>query len=250
MLAEGRSYFLEDMGNWLHLNCTSVSFQHGILWKITFHMGVWHLWLHRNAYIFKNGIVDNEFFMHCRRKAAEFLAIAVEGRVQAKKHLQEISWAKLNTDGLAHGSTRGGGGILRDEHGNWINGFARNCGKVNSVMAELWALRDGLHMAAMQNTHYLIVELNALAVVQLMKSSIANLSLEPLLTNCRLLLKKFPHLRVEHVYREANKCADALANIGSNSNVPFILFAYPPPVVDRLCTLDIEGAFCNRLILF
>lgn len=97
----------------------------------------------------------------------------------------QSGWAKLNTDGSACGSAGGGGdgGILRNEHGNWINGFARNCGKVNSVMAELWALRDGLHMAAMENIHNLIVELDALAVVQLMKNSIANLSLEPLLTD-------------------------------------------------------------------
>ena len=132
---------------------------------------------------------------------------------------------------------------MRNEHGNWINGFARNCGKVNSVMAKLWALRDGLQMAATENIHNLIIELDALAVVHLMKNSFVNFSLEPLLTNCKLLLKKFPNLRIEHVYREANQCADALARIGITSDVHFLLFAHPPPVVDRLCTLDIEGAF-------
>ena len=137
---------------------------------------------------------------------------------------------------------------MRNEHGNWISGFARDCGKVNSVMAELWALRDGLQMAATKNIHNLIIELDALAVVHLMKNSIVNFSLEPLLTDCRLLLRKFPNIRIEHVYREANQCTDALARIGSTSDVPFFLFAHPPLVVDRLCTLDIEGAFCNRLV--
>ena len=61
-------------------------------------------------------------------------------------------------------------------------------------MAELWALRDGLQMAATENIHNLIVELDVFAVVQLMKNSIVNLSLEPLLTDCRLLLRKFPNL--------------------------------------------------------
>uniref|UniRef100_A0A7N2MIJ2 Retrovirus-related Pol polyprotein from transposon TNT 1-94 n=1 Tax=Quercus lobata TaxID=97700 RepID=A0A7N2MIJ2_QUELO len=69
-----------------------------------------------------------------------------------------------------------------------------------------------------------------------------------LVDNLKLLLRKFPNLRVEHAYREANQCADALARIGSSSDVPFILFAHPPPVVDRICSLDIGGAFCNRLI--
>ena len=142
----------------------------------------------------------------------------------------------------------GGGGILRNEHGKWIKGFPKNCGKVNSVMAELWALRDGLHMAAMENIYSLIAELDDLAVVQHMRNSIANLSLEPLLTDCRLPLRKFPNLRVDHVYRKANQCADALSRIGSNSDVLFILFAHPLLVVDWLCTLNIEGVFCNRLI--
>ena len=105
-----------------------------------------------------------------------------------------------------------------------------------------------LPISATENIHNLIVELDALAVVQLMKNSVVNLSLAPLLTDCRLLLRKFPNLRVEHAYREANQYANALAHIGSNSDVPFILFAHPPPMVDQLCTLDIEGAFCNRLI--
>ena len=65
----------------------------------------------------------------------------------------------------------------------------------------------------MENIHSLIVELDALAIIQLMRNSIANLSLEPLLTDCRLLLRKFPSLQVDHAYREANQCADALARI-------------------------------------
>ncbi|KAL4632807.1 hypothetical protein ACB092_04G077300 [Castanea dentata] len=120
--AECRSYFLEDMGEWLHLNCTSMSSQHDIPWKITFPMGVWHLWLHRNADIFRKGIVDDEFYMQCRQKVAEFFAIAVEGKVQAEKHLQAISWqkppagwVKLNSDGSARGSAEGWGGQRNTE---------------------------------------------------------------------------------------------------------------------------------------
>ena len=115
-------------------------------------------------------------------------------------------------------------------------------------MAELWALRDRLHLAVMENIYNLIVELDALAVVHLMKNSITNLSLKLLLTDCRLLLKKFPNLQIVHAYRKANQCTDVLARIGSVNNVPFILFALSPPVVAWLCTMDKEGVFCNKLI--
>ena len=102
----------------------------------------------------------------------------------------------------------------------------------------------------MENIYNLIVELDALAVVHLMKNSITNLSLEPLLTDCRLLLKKFPNLQVVHAYRKANQCTDVndLARIGSVNDVPSILFSLPPPVVAWLCTMDKEGTFFNKLI--
>ena len=109
-----RQNFLEDLEVWLHLNCTSESSQHGIPWKITFPMGVWHLWLHMNAYIFGKGVIDMDFHMQCRRKAAEFFAIAAASKVKTGKHMQAISWQKppagwmkLNTDGAAHDSTGG-----------------------------------------------------------------------------------------------------------------------------------------------
>ena len=103
-------------------------------------------------------------------------------------------WVKLNTDGSSFGNPgqSGGGGLLRDAEGRWIIGFARNYGNLNSIMAELWAFRDGLLLAKDQEIENLIVEIDALAVVHLMHNCTVNQSLEPLLTDCRNLLKLFP----------------------------------------------------------
>ena len=100
------------------------------------------------------------------------------------------------------------------------------------MLVKLWALRNRLKLAADEKISNLIVELDALAIVHIMRNSNSNLSLEPLLTDCRLHLKKFHNLRVVHVYKEANRCADALARIGSSNDEPFILFSLPLPVVD------------------
>ena len=78
-----------------------------------------------------------------------------------------------------------------------------------------------------ENIPSLIVELDALAVVHLIKNSKINFSLEPLLTDCKNLLRTFSNLQVEHVYREANQCTDALARIGSTSVDAYILFINP-----------------------
>ena len=55
-------------------------------------------------------------------------------------------WLTLNTNGSvgSNSGLAGGGGLVRDENGNWVKGFARRIGNTSSYFAELWALRDGL----------------------------------------------------------------------------------------------------------
>ena len=45
----------------------------------------------------------------------------------------------------------GCGGVVRDEHGNWVAGFTRHIGATNSFAAELWGLRDGLLLCSKLN---------------------------------------------------------------------------------------------------
>ena len=62
-------------------------------------------------------------------------------------------WVKLNTDGSSLGNPgqAGGGGLIRDEDGNWIVGIARKIGSTTSFLVELWALRDGLNLCLSYN---------------------------------------------------------------------------------------------------
>ena len=55
----------------------------------------------------------------------------------------------MNTDGSGQGNLGfvGGGGVLRDSQGNWINGFSMHIGFVTNNAAELWAIRQGLLIA-------------------------------------------------------------------------------------------------------
>ena len=88
--------------------------------------------------------------------------------------------------------------------GKWLGGFARDVGFITSCVVELWALRDGLNLVSSLGIENLIVELDALAIVHLLRNSAANLALEPLLSDCKNLLRTFPRTRIEHVFREAN----------------------------------------------
>ena len=98
----------------------------------------------------------------------------------------------------------GGGGVIRSHNVEWLTGYARPLGHTNSCMAELWTLRDGLMLAKDMGLNNLIVELDALSMVLLMNNNTSNLLMEPLLTDCRNLLRAIPNKWVVHAYREAN----------------------------------------------
>ena len=181
--------------------------------------------------------------------------------MKTKNHLSRIcvpvawqkppaGWMKLNTDGSALGNPgrAGGGGVIRDHLGNWIKGFGHALRTTNSFMAELWALRDGLIMAKELGIPNLIVELDALSVINILSSDKPCSIMEPLLSDCRNLFKAIPNKRIQHVYREANQCADALAKLGSSVVPPFFVFVEPPPVVAKVLALDAAGNVCNRIV--
>lgn len=91
-------------------------------------------------------------------------------------------WCKLNTDGSANISNgrAGAGGAIPDDSGRWIEG------STNSLVAEFWALRDGLLLARELGMQSLIVELDARAVNDLFSDQhIDNLTLRPSILDCR-----------------------------------------------------------------
>ena len=72
-------------------------------------------------------------------------------------------------------------------------------------------------MAILLDVQNLEVELDAKVVLDLICSkNSSNATYSSLLFDYKLLLDKIPHTTVKHVFREANKCADALARIVCN----------------------------------
>ncbi|KAL0007450.1 hypothetical protein SO802_008952 [Lithocarpus litseifolius] len=157
---------------------------------------------------------------------------------------------KLNIDGASNAvlGLAGGGGLIRDEAGRWVVGFSRKLGKVNSFLAELWALRDGLLLCHQMNTTALIVEVDAKVVVEaLTNPSYSNTIVSGLFDDCRQILSCFNQVRIQHIFREANMCADQLARLGSLQASEFVLFSCPPLDIKDTFEADSLGVYSNRL---
>ena len=161
-----------------------------------------------------------------------------------------MGWLKLNTDGATNGvmGLARGGGVVRDENGNWVIDFSRRLGNASSFLAELWALRDGLLLCQQLNSPKIIVEMDAKSLVDAFNNpSYTNTVISPLFEDCKQLMFQLPHCRIKHIFRKANGCADSLANIGCSQAMDFIVYSSPPMDVLSFVEADSHGLCTNKI---
>lgn len=207
-------------------------------WKFVFLFAISSIWLKRNLLVFYNKSAHHSLIPEILSKSSEFFHCTMSPRNAPRMTTKLIKWekpasewVKLNTVGSSLGNPgiAGCGGLVWDEDGKWVIGFARKIWKSSSFIAEIWALRDGLNVCLRKNLLLVEVELDAKAVVDILarpnNSSEAN---SPLVDDCRHLIGQFHQIRINHCYREANRCADTLARMGTNQAQEFVLFHSPP----------------------
>lgn len=135
--------------------------------------------------------------------------------------LHPAGFLKLNTDGSRQHRLAACGGLIRDEMGHFISGFHCNLGSATLVHAELWGLTLGLRLARHLVVQRLLVELDSKVVLSMLLSRKTHqVHLQPLLDEAVTLLHSTDWLcTASHVYREANQCADILADLGHGGNL-------------------------------
>ena len=151
------------------------------------------------------------------------------------------NWVKLNSNGasLRNSGKAGGGCVIKDHRGAWVKGCVRSIGQASSCAVELWALRDGLNLCISMFCPNVIVELDALLIVNMLsRDYAATRHLLPLVDDCRVLLNRTPHHQVKHCYREANSVADVMASYGAKMEDDFVVFDSPPAFVLSLVAQD------------
>ena len=210
------------------------------------------IWKQRNSVCFSNKRPNPNLDKVVTKLATDFLLCGAKQNrnihmvvKQVRWEKPDMGWFKLNINGATNGSAGNatGGGLIRDDYGNWVMGFSRKIGRVDSFVAEIWALRDGLQLCRQLNIDAVVIELDAKSLVDVLNnSSYCNIVISPLLDDCKLLIDQFPQVCVEHTFREANKCADRLAKFGLAQSLVF-----PPLELIPLIEADSLGAYCNRL---
>ncbi|XP_050369575.1 uncharacterized protein LOC126787720 [Argentina anserina] len=159
-------------------------------------------------------------------------------------------WYKLNVDGTVH-KRIGGGGVIRNEHGQWVGGFAANFGKGKAIDAELLALLTGLEYAWSSGWFPLEVETDAIKAIQFLVNEVEVDCSHPqfdLVKRCQAVLSRDWSCNLRHVYREQNCVADSLARHGLTLPPGCHYFTDPPPHCVPVLAEDQSGFARPRFI--
>ena len=131
-----------------------------------------------------------------------------------------------------------------------MKGFARRIGNTSSYLAELWVLRDGLQLCLEMHAQFVVIKVDAKAIVESLNSpTFSSSSVSPLMDECKHMANRLPQVMFSHIFREANRCADFLASLGTLLENDFIIFTSPPVDLIHFLEADANGVYINRLCL-
>ncbi|KAL4318363.1 hypothetical protein GQ457_18G022390 [Hibiscus cannabinus] len=154
-------------------------------------------------------------------------------------------WIKANVDASVSMVDRsaGAGGVLRDDSGAWISGYARYVGRCDALLAELWAIHDGLLLAWDLGFRFVELESDCLEAVRIICSRSNVLSTSALVGAIASLLSREWTVEGCHITRDSNGVADKLAKRGRELGMDSTIFVAAPAVVAGLVEAEQRAAF-------
>ncbi|KAL6223830.1 hypothetical protein ACLB2K_002688 [Fragaria x ananassa] len=120
-------------------------------------------------------------------------------------------------------------GVLRDHLGSWVDGFQIYLGTGEILDAEAWGLFFGLKLVFKHSIVNFETESDSVTLVQLMLKFDNEIHLlGSLLDGCVTMMANLQNVKLNHIFRECNMVADALAKDSINHDLGLITFADVP----------------------
>lgn len=227
-------------------------------WGLIFGVTCWFLWKARNVYVFQEEMQEGievaaricAFVDAFSRLPSSNNLVFSEGKWgMVCWNCLQARWFKLNSDGSVRGIQfqASAGGVIRDFNGKWLVGYAHRIGSCSIAKAELWGLLDGLNIAWDRGFRRVEVELDSLFVVNVVQQEgeAAN-DFSSIVQSIKELLGRDWMVNLKHVFREANKSADRMANFATSLPLGCHIFDNPIPGILPLLLQDISGASFPR----
>src|SRR5947207_14093795 len=126
-----------------------------------------------------------------------------------------LAW-RANIDGASRGNPgpASDGVVIRDPRGEIVARLKKYIGRTTNNVAEYYGLIAALDYAQAHSIRALRIESDSELLVKQMRGTykVKSEDLKPLFERAKKMSKALDSFRIEHVYREQNREADALAN--------------------------------------
>ncbi|KAK8504072.1 hypothetical protein V6N12_005613 [Hibiscus sabdariffa] len=207
-----------------------------------------HLWFKENLLVSGASIDDEEWpsrFVEEFRwaKARQIVSVnASESEIQWKR--PPLGWVKLNVDAsVSLIDNRVGIGVaFQDSDGKWIWGVARSVGRCNVLLAELWAIHDGLLHAWLRGYRQIVVESDCLEAVHIVKSVTKVMQESALVASIKGWLARDWQVELYHIGRGRNQVADRITARSCNSESAAMLLPLPPMEIRGLVEEEMHNS--------
>ncbi|KAF7805280.1 non-LTR retroelement reverse transcriptase-like [Senna tora] len=253
---EWQDFFTDNLNEWLNRNLSKSN--EG--WNSWFPIVCWLIWKRRANWVFKNQWQGTNQIISMARNYMEGLKEAERTCIHSNnRHISNLNqikwnppcngWIKLNVDGSywQHTDTISCGGVLRDEQGRWIKGFTKKMGRGNSNLAEAWAVLTGLKMAWDMKIDRIHVEADSLNIVNMIKDGVdVAHPLGVIVDKIREFCAKDWAVYIDHVFRESNRVANALANWAQVLPTGFNMYDRTPLCCNPIIREDAGGVCLPR----
>jgi ribonuclease HI len=255
------SFYMREAHQWIEGNlCNMIVRNSSMGWCNFWAMACYSLWMWRNKELHDENFVRPAIAVPLVwKKVEEYNAAMSNSEVimDRDKVVRLISWklpkssfVSLNTDGASKDHQEAGcGGIVRGSQGEWIGGFSKSVGRCSAFIAELWGILEGLRYVKSMGFTKIELNIDSEAVVRVVQTGRSQSTAGGVLVEqISKMMSLDWEVEVRHTYREANKCADALANYGCMSRVDIQFFTCCPDFIKELFVADSLGISTPRLI--
>ena len=239
---------------WLYRNLCDKDASSGIPCATMFALATWWGWKWRCGNVFGENRLWRYIVQFLRNLAKEVISAkeADNGCMDRGRSVTRmigwtpprVGWMKLNADGASHGNPgpASAGGVLCNGEGEWCGGFAHKIGRCSAPLAELWGVYYGLVIAWEKGISRLELEVDSKMVVEFLTIGIGDSHpLSFLVRLCHGFLTRDWLVRIVHVYRDANRLADGLANLVFSLSFSFHKLDAASSDVVSLLREDVDG---------
>ncbi|XP_074266653.1 uncharacterized protein LOC141589932 [Silene latifolia] len=189
----------------------------------------YHIWLQRNqarvaGCILRPTLVVSQIMKLLKMRVGSRLQPNLIWRSGISREIF-VRWVDLNIDGASKVNPRPSraGGIFRNSAGQIIEAFAKKLGVATVRRAEFMALRRGLMIAIERKVPKLNIQTDSMMVANIMEMVEAYPSAHShLMQICKAFIDDTVwQVRIQHVNRKANSCADWMANLGVQQPIDY-----------------------------